>query len=1082
MHKKIVASIILATLLICPGLVFAFGLGEIEIHSALNQPMDAEIELVGFNASEIDEVKVSLASQQMFERVGVPRPFILTRLKFTPAMSAGKPIIRVTSTEAIREPFLTFLIDVRWSKGKLLREYTVLLDPPVFGDQAKAAIQAPKVTKTPAPKPKAKPIAKTTPKPKTTSTPKVASPNVAQKTKPRPVSRPPTPVKKTKESIPVKRGDTLWSIAEPFAKKHGVSVNQMMLAIQEANPQGFDQANINNLKSGVVLRIPANGLDRYSSRQALAEVQRQWQVWQQGRKLSESTDNVVNVDSGDEKPVSESSDPAATKPEPAKTDSSKLSILGDDDVSEGKSGDDAKATLQDLRKQVNLLKESSESKGQENTELKDRIASLESMIKKQENIISLQNEQLAQLQNTISANTQTGDSSPEVDAATQEPVLAEEQAVAPEAAVEAPNQAVTEISKAHVEPLPDFSDPIPEEFLNAETPEQAEPESLIAEAEVSEEVEQPVMEKPAEVAAPSMFDSIMATLQDQSRNMLYAGGALLVALLGWIGIRRRGNKEAEVTARGLDTPVFEEEPSVDEMLDETVIATPDSVDQALDDLEEVESEMTSLDEDESESSDSDDVLAEADVYVSYGLYQQAEELLKEGLAKDPDNQQYQLKLAEIFYSDKRADEFAQQVEAMEPNFNKNSAEWTRVVSMGAALIPDHALFANAESAAPVANQAEENSLATDFDMESDEEIESFSESVDDNSLDFTFGDEEEVSQTDSGTVIEEAENLVSKETPEETNDLAFDDELEESSTAMLEASDLDFSDDQTQAFAAEGDDLLDTPQASEDKQETSDGETEVFLDFDQDALESELNTPATHDSATEMLEQPEASDSIDLDDAINLDEDLETASMESVESALEDSVDNDLDDMLEGEGSETAMFDSSLFDVGDEANEERVDEDTVSLEQVQENLTAELETLSFDSDDIDPDKIEEESLPTLQTSELGKPNMDEIDDLDDNLAASETGTFEADAFADKVTEQFDVGNLDSSMTDLGEFGDDADLETPSVIEEVGTKLDLAKAFVDMGDEDAAKETLTEVIEQGDITQIQEAKDLLDKLN
>jgi len=194
--------------------------------------------------------------------------------------------------------------------------------------------------------------------------------------------------------------------------------------------------------------------------------------------------------------------------------------------------------------------------------------------------------------------------------------------------------------------------------------------------------------------------------------------------------------------------------------------------------------------------------------------------------------------------------------------------------------------------------------------------------------------------------------------------------------------------------------------------------------------------------------------------------------------------------MLDSDASETAMFDSSLFDADSpeaqafaEGNE-RVDEDTVSLEQVQENLTAELETLSFDSDDIDPENMEEDSLPTLQTSEISKPDLD-VDDLDENLAASETGTFEKDMLSEDVTEQFDVGDvgdIDATMTDLGEFGDDYELETPSVIEEVGTKLDLAKAFVDMGDEDAAKETLTEVIEQGDQTQIQEAKDLLDKLS
>ena len=1087
MHKKIVALTLLATLLVgSPSLVFAFGLGEIQINSALNQPMDADIELVGFNAATIDEVQVELASQQMFERVGVPRPYILTRLKFTPMISKGKPIIRVTSTDSIREPFLTFLIDVRWAKGKLLREYTVLLDPPVFGEKARATIQAPKVATQPAAK---KPIAK----PRavvSTPAPKVPTPSVRPKqaTVPSTVSKP-VPLKKTKSSTrPVRRGDTLWSIAEPYARENGVSVNQMMLAIQEANPQSFTRSNINNLKSGVVLRIPADDLSKYSAREALAEVRRQWQVWKQASQA----DSAVNVDAGEMADAEVMETPAPSE-EQTKDASSSLSILGEGEATDGKTGDDANATLKELRKQVNLLKENTQSKGQENAELKGRIESLESMIKKQEDIISLQNEQLAQLQNTLATESdtaveQTSADKEAMDAAAEALASAEQEAADIAAEMEvAPEQA---IKAATVEPLPDFSDPIPEEFLVAEEQAQAEqPESLIAEAEVTPEVAAEVAVAETEV---SFVDKIVSILKDQSKTVLYAGGALIALLLGWLGLRRRNAnvEDADLVANGL--PAFEEEPSIDEMLDETVIATPDSVDEALDDLETVAEEDGAEEEsvfaDNDASADSDDVLAEADVYISYGLYQQAEELLKDGLAKEPGNTKYQLKLAEIYYGDKKSDEFVQHVEAMESSMDKQSPEWTKIASMGAALVPAHALFAGADSvpsdSAEVASddaatEAMETSDISDFNMAS-EDMEDFdSDDLDDNSLDFSFGDDGEVSD-------EVAEDSAEQATQTFANDLD-EDELEESSTAILEAG-LDFdsepsaendssSDEETLAFDL---DETDSDQASADDSSDS---NDVFLDFDEDSLENELNSSVSHDGETEMLDSSlAASAGIDLDDAINLEDDLED---NSESSGIK--VDNDLEEMLDGDNSETAMFDSSLFDVdspeakafaGDSG---RVDEDTVSLEQVQENLTAELETLSFDSEDIDPDKIEEDSLPTLQTSEVSKPDLD-IDDLNEDLAASETGTFEKDMLAEDVTEQFDVGNIDSTMTDLGEFGDDYELENPSVIEEVGTKLDLAKAFVDMGDEDAAKETLTEVMEQGDQTQIQLAKDLLDKLS
>ena len=372
MYRKLVASLGMVALLIIPGLASALGLGEIEIHSALNQPMDAEIELVGFDVAEIDEIKVDLASQQVFERVGIPRPYILTRLKFTPTVSAGKPIIRVSSTDTVREPFLTFLVDLRWSKGKLLREYTVLLDPPVFGEQARATVQKPQVT-TQAPK---------TPKITTTtaSTPPKPAPRRPAPAVPKPeVSRPPvqtqsaapspeiadTSPPEEEEMVKIQRGDTLWSIAERFADESGVSINQMMLAIQEANPKGFGKDNINNLKSGVILRIPpAEAARKLSREQALAEVRRQWQVWQQGRQLADSADSAINVDSAavdsstvEAEPVSPEESKPVPKDSAEKSDASKLSILGDDEVAEGMSGEDAQAAVQQLRKQIALLKE-----------------------------------------------------------------------------------------------------------------------------------------------------------------------------------------------------------------------------------------------------------------------------------------------------------------------------------------------------------------------------------------------------------------------------------------------------------------------------------------------------------------------------------------------------------------------------------------------------------------------------------------------------------------------------------------------------------------------------------------------------
>ena len=1081
MYRKIVASLGLATLLVVPGLAFALGLGEIEIHSALNQPMDAEIELVGFKADEIDELKVELADQQVFQRVGIPRPYILTRLKFTPAVSAGKPIIRVTSTDSVREPFLTFLIDVRWSKGKLLREYTVLLDPPVFGGQARATVQKPTVEAPVASKPK--PVA-STPKP----APKKPAPTVAKpvpikppapKLKPAPpptVSDASPPEDKPDASIKTKRGDTLWSIAERYAQASGVSVNQMMLAIQDANPHGFGKDNINNLRAGVILRIPpAEAAKRLSRSEALAEVQRQWQIWQQGRQLADTDDSAINVDTSepvvDAEPATDAA-PAATPKADTDSSSSKLSILGDDEVVEGMSGEDAQANAEQLRKQIALLKESTESKDAENAELSNRIQALESMLKKQEDIISLQNEQLAQLQNSVASGAE---SEPETEAAESVETAAESMAASeqPEA-TEQPSELLAEtevevaasgeIAPAKVEPLPDFSGPIPEEFLAAA--EQAEQEAGGAEPEQAAEEPVATPEEPAVVeevatAGSGLMDSIMGFVKEQSKNLIYAGGAILLALLAWVGIRRRGERKQAglVAAQGL--PAFEEESSED-LLEDTVIATPDRVDQALDELEEVEEAGDEQDlVDDGSAADSDEVLEEADVYISYGLFQQAEDLLKEAIAKEPDNVEYQAKLAEVYHGDNRSDEFVAHVESIESNMDKGSPAWEKIATMGAALAPAHALFAGNAGAAESSDSPMPASVDVDTELGiDDDDIEDLvDDDLDDNSLDFTFGDDksDEEAVADAGT--EEIQTSTAQSAP-----VALDTGLEQELEAEM-ASDSEDTDD-----AEIADELEEAVEAAVE----SDAEEES-LEFDTSLIEDEL---AGGDSDTEMLEDSELDvenelvDMLDLNPEDELGEpDLNTENYSSGGDELS----------AEDEGAETAIFDSALFESEAPADADSTDseEDTVSLEEVQENLTAELETLSFDNEDIDPNDLEEASLPTLQTEELNTRDVND-DDME-NLAASETGTFEADMLAENVTEQFDIGDIDTEMVDLGNFGDDDDLDPPSVIEEVGTKLDLAKAFVDMGDEDAAKETLTEVIEQGDQTQIKEAKELLDKL-
>ena len=123
------------SLALASGGAFGLGLGDIEMRSALNQPMNAEIPLTSARAEELDGMIVKLADADAFERAGIERTAVLTSLRFAVENVGGQPVIRVTSPRPVVEPFLNFLLEVDWPQGRMVREYTVLLDPPVFMTQ-----------------------------------------------------------------------------------------------------------------------------------------------------------------------------------------------------------------------------------------------------------------------------------------------------------------------------------------------------------------------------------------------------------------------------------------------------------------------------------------------------------------------------------------------------------------------------------------------------------------------------------------------------------------------------------------------------------------------------------------------------------------------------------------------------------------------------------------------------------------------------------------------------------------------------------------------------------------------------------
>lgn len=224
------------------GMAPALGLGEITLHSALSQPLDAEIELLNVGDLNDSEVKVRLAPTEVFNRSGVDRLYFLNDLRFTPLLRGGSSVIRVVSARPVREPYLNFIVEVTQPSGQLYREYTVLLDPP--GSSAYRTLAAPAALPATAPSVR--------------SASQASAVSSAPAPAPERVSAPrPTPVAEQGQRYSVVSGDSLWKIAARLrAAGSQVSQQGLMSDIHALNPQAFINGDLNRLRAGADLLLP----------------------------------------------------------------------------------------------------------------------------------------------------------------------------------------------------------------------------------------------------------------------------------------------------------------------------------------------------------------------------------------------------------------------------------------------------------------------------------------------------------------------------------------------------------------------------------------------------------------------------------------------------------------------------------------------------------------------------------------------------------------------------------------------------------------------------------------------------------
>ncbi|MCK4833891.1 MAG: hypothetical protein KAT12_03905, partial [Gammaproteobacteria bacterium] len=354
---------------------------------------------------------VKLASRKEFSRAGLDRPYQLNDLRFKADIIDDVPHIIVTSGSPIREPFLNFLVEIDWPNGHLLREYTVLLDPPVFMTQAASpapAVQSGGTDNTsfrPASGgstnvvPVAAPGVTTSPRPGSGSTAPVQQPQpqpITQTYNPAPYVPQQTTINQPPDSYRIKTGDTAWSLANAMMPDQSITVEQMMIAMLRANPESFIDENINGLKRGYILRVPDYdrivAIDPEEARALVREQAAMWRQYQQthagGQPASAlSTDEMGGAAGMGDGTVQTSADDAYLEIVSAGSGTSTMSGKDPTDMSS-----------QELRAELALARERVETERVEKEALQQRIEQLEQYAGSTKGMLSIEDDAMSDVQ------------------------------------------------------------------------------------------------------------------------------------------------------------------------------------------------------------------------------------------------------------------------------------------------------------------------------------------------------------------------------------------------------------------------------------------------------------------------------------------------------------------------------------------------------------------------------------------------------------------------------------------------------------------------------------------------------------
>ena len=635
---------------LAPIAVFSAGLGKLNVSSGLGEPLRADIELLSVTPEELSSIFAVIASEEAYATQGIERPASHSTIKVEVSKnSRGTPILKLKSTQPISEPFLDMLIQVDWASGRLLREYTVLLDPPGYVGEVEST-----TTQLPAVKPSitsrqdsmvdsssAKPSS-TTSKPKQIKKAPVAADSAD------------TPNNAPNDEYQTRRGDSLAKIARDY-KPESISLDQMLVGLYQANPNAFDGKNMNRLKVGKILRLPSEqDLASLSRQQASKEVKVQSANWNEYRnKLagivaesapSESEASTQSADGKIKSAAEDKSVPAATGPK----DVVKLSA-GDAALTK-KEADDVK----NLQAKITALQEESTAREKSVMEAQDKTAALEKQIADMQQLLALKNGTMSELQKQA-----------EIQAALDRNAVAELPAVSEQ--------------------------PQPSE-VPASQVAQPEPAPVAPPAPVVAETVAPVQPSPTAVVVTD--PAAEASFLDGLDLPLVGSAAGLLALLGggWMYLRNKRKRNLADFEQGIMTSGGLKANTVFGNTSGSSVDTGD----------------TSFLTDFSQSAnggmiDTNDVdpIAEAEVYMAYGRDAQAEEILKDAISKEPKRYELHLKLLEMYAASKNVSAVETIAGELYTTLGAEDPTWAKVAEIGYNLEPSNPLYqANAAHSSP----------------------------------------------------------------------------------------------------------------------------------------------------------------------------------------------------------------------------------------------------------------------------------------------------------------------------------------------------------------------------------------------